>query len=68
MSKSKITHKKNNWGITFHSTFKEMDEARAQAMAQLSGTEHLHNATELIKRIYAEELKKPMEKKIKFRN
>lgn len=48
-------------------SFEEMNEATAKAMAQLSGEEHLQNATELIKGIYADKLNEPMDKRIKFR-
>ena len=49
------------------SSFEEANEADAQAMAQLSPEEHLKNATERIQKIFEDELKKPMDKKIKFR-
>ena len=49
------------------SSFEEANEADAQAMAQLSPEEHLKNATERIQKIFEDELKKSMDKKIKFR-
>ncbi len=51
---------------TFHS-FEEMNEADARDKANLSPIEHLKNVTSLIEKLYADELKKPMDKKIKFR-
>lgn len=48
-------------------TLDEMNEADAKEMAALSPTEHIQNATELTKKLFAEELKKPMNKKLRFR-
>ena len=53
--------------ISFANSITEMNEAHAKAMAQLSGEEHLQNATQLIEGMYAEALKNPMEKTIKFK-
>ena len=44
-----------------------MNEADAKEMAALSPEEHLQNANFLIEKIFAEELKKPMDKKVKFK-
>lgn len=65
VSESAVSYKKMS--LQKFNSFEEMNEATAKVMAQLSGEEHLQNATELIKRIYSDELKKPMDKKIKFR-
>ena len=43
--------------IRFFKSFEEADDADAAEMAALSPVQHLQNATELIKRIYAKELK-----------
>lgn len=67
MSEPEVAYQKKNWELKSFSSFEEMNEATAQTMAQLSGEEHLRNTTELIKRIYSDELKLPMDKKIKFR-
>lgn len=48
-------------------SFEEMNEADAKAMAGISGLQHLANATLLTKRIYAAELRMPMDKKIQFK-
>jgi len=64
-SEPKVSYKKMS--LQKFNSFEEMNEANARAMAQLSGEEHLQNATELIIGIYADKLQKPMDKKIKFR-
>ena len=43
---------------------KEMNEHDAKERAKLTGVQHLENATRLIKALYAEELKKPMSKRL----
>lgn len=40
------------------SSFEELEEHEARYMASLSPLEHLRNATALIKRVFAEDLKK----------
>ena len=45
-----------NKKLSFFNSFEEMEEAEARQMAALSPIEHLQNATELIKRVYAIEL------------
>lgn len=68
ISEPEVTYgKKKKWTLKKFDSLEEMNEAQAKAMAQLSGEEHLKNATELIKRIYADELNKPSDKKIKFK-
>ncbi|MBS1731359.1 MAG: hypothetical protein JSS67_11400 [Bacteroidetes bacterium] len=52
---------------TFDS-FNEASEAEAKAKANLSPEQHILNVTQRIKGMYAEELKKPMDKNLKFRN
>ena len=52
--------------IKFFTSFEAMNEADAKEMAALSPKEHLQNAVLLTRQIFAEELKKPMDKKIKF--
>lgn len=49
------------------SSFEEMNEADAKEMALIGPIEHLKNTVIRIKNMYAEELKKPMNKKIKFK-
>jgi len=51
----------------FHS-FEEADEANAKTKANLSPEQHIMNVTKRIKEMYADELKKPMDKNLKFRN
>ena len=53
--------------IKFFTSFEAMNEADAKEVAALSPKEHLVNATFLIKKIFEKELKKPMDKKIKFK-
>lgn len=49
------------------STHEEMNEADAKEMAVLSSAEHLQNAVGLTRKLFEEELKKPMNKKLRFR-
>lgn len=68
-------HKKNhnepdnfiNRKLRLFTSLTEMNEADAREMASLSPKEHLQNANFLIEKIFEEELKKPMDKKIKFK-
>lgn len=53
--------------LNVYNSFKEMNEADAKEMAGLSPAEHLQNTTNLTKKLFAEELKKPMNKKLRFR-
>ena len=46
--------------LHFFNSFEEMEEADARQMASINPLDHLKNVTELIKRIYAKELKKKM--------
>ncbi len=55
-----------NSSLKQFSSFEEMNEADAKEMALISPMEHLKNTVIRIKNMYAEELKKPMNKKIKF--
>lgn len=52
--------------IYFFESFEQAREADAKRMAELSPVEHLRNATLLIQRLYGEELKLPVSKKIRF--
>ena len=49
------------------SSFEEMNEADAKEMALLSPVIHLQNATLVTKKVYEDELNRPMAKKIKFK-
>lgn len=53
--------------IRSFSSFEEMNKADAQSAATTEPLVHLKNTTELIKKIYADELKNPFDKKIKFK-
>lgn len=66
LSEPEVSYRKNT--LKTFASFEEADEENAKFMAGLSPREHLLNATERIKRIYQEELKKPMDKKLKFRH
>lgn len=46
--------------------FEEMNEVDAQSAANISPLDHLKNTTEIIKKIYEKELKKPFDKKNKI--
>ena len=48
------------------SSFEESNEADAKQMAAITPIEHLKNVTALIKQVYKEELKEPMDKKLNF--
>lgn len=48
--------------ITTFTSFEEMNESEAEAMANISPIVHLQNATMLIRKVYAEQLKQPMNK------
>ncbi|MBI1780106.1 MAG: hypothetical protein HYR66_01870 [Sphingobacteriales bacterium] len=67
MSEPEAAYQKKNRKLQSSSSFEEKNEAGAKAMARLSGEEHLRNATQLIKRVYSEELKKPKDRTIKFK-
>lgn len=54
--------------LTTFDSFNDASEADAKAKANLSPEQHILNVTRRIKEIYAEELKKPMDKNLKFRN
>ena len=56
-----------NRKLRLFTSLAEMNEADAREMAALSPKEHLQNANFLIEQIFAEELKKPMDKRIKFK-
>lgn len=49
-------------------SFKEENEATAKGKANIAPEQHLANVTQRIKEIYANELKTPMDKTLKFRN
>lgn len=65
VSEPETIYKKKS--LKIFSTHEEAEEFNAKSMAQLSPEEHLKNVTERIQKIYEDELKKPMDKKIKFR-
>jgi len=65
VSEPDVRYKKNR--LRTFSSFEEANEADAKDMALLMPEQHLKNVTDLIKRIYEEELKKPMDKKIRFK-
>ena len=45
--------------IRFFSSFEEMNEADAKELSQFTPEQHLQHVTEMLKHLYAEELKKP---------
>ena len=56
-----------NKKLSFSNTLEEMNNSDAKAMAALSPTDHFRNVTTMIEEMYAEELKKPMSKKLKIK-
>lgn len=63
-SEPEVAYKK----ITIFNSFEEANEADAKEKASRSPEEHLMNVTKRIKELYADELRKPMDKNLKFRN
>ena len=53
--------------ISFFTSFEEANEADAKEMARLTPEEHLQNVTVLTEQVFADELKKPMYKKLFFK-
>lgn len=53
--------------ITFGNSLDDMNEEDAKAMTGISPINHLQNATLMIKKVYAEQLNKPMNKDLKFK-
>ena len=47
-------------GLTFFNSFEEMEEHDAKELSALSPLQHLKNATALIKKVFAKELKTEM--------
>ena len=60
-----IYQKKNQ--VRHFNSFEEMNEADAQEMAAIDPVDHLRNTTLLTKKVFSEELKKPMDMTIKFK-
>lgn len=65
LSEPAVAYKKSS--ITTFNSFEEMNKADAQSAAHTAPLDHLKNTTERIKKIYADELKTPFDKKIKRR-
>ncbi len=53
--------------ITFGASLESMNEEDAKEMANISPVNHLQNATSMIKKVYAEQLSKPMNKDLKLK-
>ena len=64
-SEPEIVYQKT--GFKSFSSFSEMNEADAKERANISPEQHLINTTQRIKEMYADELKAPMDKTLKFR-
>lgn len=62
-----IPYQKKNQ-IQTYTSFEEMNEADAKERANISPEQHLINTTQRIKKMYADELKTPMDKTLKFKN
>ena len=68
--KSNTNSLDNEPEVNYHQTlkrfnsFEELNEAEAKEMANISPTNHLQNATMLIRKVFAEQLKKSMNKKV----
>ncbi len=52
--------------ITLFRSLEEMNQADAKEMARLAPAVHLINTTYLIKKIFADKVKQPMNKSIKW--
>lgn len=65
LSEPETSHQKTS--LHPFSSFEEMNEADAKAMADISPLNHLQNAISIIKKVYAEQLAKPMIKILKFK-
>ena len=65
VSEPEAVYKKS--GLKKFDSFEEMNDADAQSAASIRPLDHLKNTTELIKKIYSDELKDPFDKKIKFK-
>lgn len=55
-----------NHNLKAFSSHEYANEAVAKEMAALSPTEHLQNVNALIRKLFADELSRPMNKKIRF--
>ncbi|MFT4018303.1 MAG: HNH endonuclease domain-containing protein [Agriterribacter sp.] len=66
LSEPEVTYKKGT--IKTFDSFEDAAEADAKAKASLPPEQHIANVTKRLKEIYADELKKPMDKNLKFRN
>ena len=53
--------------LQIFSSFETANEADAKERANLLPEQHLMNVTQMIKKMYADELKTPMDKTIQFR-
>lgn len=53
--------------VRLFDSFEAAAEADAKAMAAKTGEEHLRDAVKLIKAVYGEKWKKPMNKRLGFR-
>jgi len=65
---SKNNSFKENKAVQLFSSFEEENEATAIVKASLSPQKHIENVTERITKMYADELKKPMDKNLKFKH
>lgn len=65
ISEAEVIYQKT--GLRAFGSHEEMNEADAKEMATLSPAEHIQLATEITTKLFAEELKKPMNKKLRFR-
>lgn len=67
--KNKAEEPATSYGNTIRvfSSFEEMNEADAREVAQFTHEQHLNHATELIERVFHEELKKKMDKALYFK-
>ncbi len=52
--------------VSVSHSFEEMNEFTAKVMSELSPEEHLRNVTTLLKKMYAEQLAKPMKRRLTF--
>ncbi len=58
VNEPKATYGKAPGGVSFFSSFEDMEKDNYKWLASLTAEQHLENATSLIKRIFAADLKK----------
>ncbi|MBS1951421.1 MAG: hypothetical protein JST37_10500, partial [Bacteroidetes bacterium] len=68
LSEPVVAYDKSSGALKTFNSFEEAAEADAKAKAAMPPEQHIANVTKRIRETYADELKKPMDKNLKFRN